>query len=36
MVRRFDPAFEVGAFGAQLRKPADRERVHEGLRKAGL
>jgi len=35
-VRRFDPAFEVGAFGAQLQKPADRERLREGLRKAGL
>jgi adenylate cyclase len=36
MVRRLDPAFDVGAFGAQLQKPADRERVHEGLRKAGF
>jgi adenylate cyclase len=36
LVRRFDPAFEVGAFGRHLQKPADRERVHEGLRKAGL
>jgi hypothetical protein len=36
MIRRLDPAFDAGAFGARLQKPADRERVHEGLRKAGL
>jgi adenylate cyclase len=36
MVRRSDPAFDADAFGTQLQKPADRERVREGLRKAGF
>ena len=36
MVRRADPAFDAEAFGTQLQNPADRERVHEGLRKAGF
>jgi adenylate cyclase len=36
MVRRSDPAFDAAAFGTQLQKPADRERVREGLRKAGF
>jgi len=36
MVRRSDPAFDADAFGTQLQKPTDRERVREGLRKAGF
>jgi len=35
MVRRFDPAFEVGAFVAQLQKPADRERLTRGFARPG-
>ena len=35
-VRRVDPAFDADAFGTQLRQSADRERVREGLRKAGF
>jgi adenylate cyclase len=36
IVRRSDPAFDAEAFGTQLQKSADRERVREGLRRAGF
>jgi TolB-like protein/cytochrome c-type biogenesis protein CcmH/NrfG len=36
MVRRSDPVFDANAFGTQLQEPADRERVHDGIRKAGF
>jgi adenylate cyclase len=36
MVRRFDPAFDADAFGTQLQTKADRDRLREGLRKAGF
>ena len=35
-VRRADPLFDADAFGTQLRKEADRERVRQGLGKAGF
>ncbi len=35
-VRRLDPFFEVASFGTRYRDPQDRERIAEGLRKAGL
>jgi adenylate cyclase len=35
-LHRAAPVFEAEAFGTQLRRVADRERVHQGLRKAGL
>ncbi|MGC2200352.1 MAG: winged helix-turn-helix domain-containing protein [Stellaceae bacterium] len=35
-LRRSDPAFDADAFGTQLQNPADRERLREGLRKAGF
>jgi adenylate cyclase len=35
-LRRLDPAFDAGAFGTQLQNPSDRERVRDGLRKAGF
>jgi hypothetical protein len=35
-IRRSDPAFDPGAFGTQLQKPADRDRVRDGLGKAGF
>jgi hypothetical protein len=36
MVRRSDPGFDADAFGTQSQKPPDRERLREGLRKAGF
>jgi adenylate cyclase len=36
MVRRLDPFFEVASFGSKFRNNQDRERIAEGLRKAGL
>jgi TolB-like protein/DNA-binding winged helix-turn-helix (wHTH) protein/Flp pilus assembly protein TadD len=36
IVRRSDPAFDAEAFSTQLQKSADRERVREGLRRAGF
>jgi adenylate cyclase len=36
IVRRSDPAFDAEAFTTQLQKSADRERVREGLRRAGF
>ena len=36
MVRRLDPFFEVASFGTKFRNHQDRERIAEGLRKAGL
>ncbi len=35
-VRRLDPFFEVESFGTAFRNDADRSRIAEGLRKAGL
>ena len=35
-LRRLHPFFEVESFGQVFRDPADRERFHESLRKAGL
>jgi len=35
-VRRLNPFFKVEAFGTRLGNPAHREKVQEGLRKAGL
>jgi adenylate cyclase len=35
-VRRVDPAFDADTFGSQLQRQTDRDRVREGLRKAGL
>ncbi len=35
-VRRLHPFFEVASFGTRFRNPRDRERIAEGLRKAGL
>lgn len=35
-VRRLHPFFEVASFGTRFRNPQDRDRVAEGLRKAGL
>jgi adenylate cyclase len=35
-VRRLHPFFEVASFGTRFRKPEDRNRFAEGLRKAGL
>ncbi len=35
-VRRLDPFFEIDSFGTAFRDPADRRRIAEGLRKAGL
>ncbi len=36
MVRRLDPFFEVDSFGTAFREAADRRKLAEGLRKAGL
>jgi adenylate cyclase len=36
MVRRSNPVFDADAFGTQLQEPADRERVQDGIRKAGF
>ena len=35
-IRRFDPTFDVRDFGTKFLKPADLERLRDGLRKAGL
>jgi Flp pilus assembly protein TadD len=35
-VLMLQPAFEVDAYGTAFRNPADRERIRDGLRKAGL
>lgn len=35
-VRRLYPFFEVASFGSRFRQPQDRDRLTEGLRKAGL
>ena len=35
-VRRLHPFFEAGLYGEAFRDPADRERIREDLRKAGL
>ena len=35
-VRRLNPFFEAASFGSRFRKPQDRDRLTEGLRKAGL
>jgi tetratricopeptide (TPR) repeat protein len=35
-VRRLDPFFDVARFGTRLVNPAHREKLQEGLRKAGL
>ncbi len=35
-VRRLHPFFEVASFGTRFRNPQDRERIIDGLRKAGL
>ena len=35
-VRSLDPFFEVGQWGEAFRDPADRKRIQDGLRKAGL
>jgi tetratricopeptide (TPR) repeat protein len=35
-VRHADPAFDADAFGTQLQRPADRERVRQALGKAGF
>lgn len=35
-VRRLHPFFEVASFGTRFRDPQDRDRLAEGLRKAGL
>ncbi|HXV80793.1 MAG TPA: adenylate/guanylate cyclase domain-containing protein [Candidatus Binatia bacterium] len=35
-VRRLYPFFEVESFGTRFRNPQDRDRIAEGLRKAGL
>jgi len=35
-IRRLDPVFDPQDFGTKFLKPADLERVREGLRKAGL
>jgi adenylate cyclase len=35
-VRRLHPFFEVASFGTRFRNPQDRERIAQGLRKAGL
>jgi TolB-like protein/DNA-binding winged helix-turn-helix (wHTH) protein/cytochrome c-type biogenesis protein CcmH/NrfG len=35
-LRRSDPAFDADAFGTQLQKPTDRERLRVGLRRAGF
>ena len=35
-VRRRHPFFEVASFGTAFREPADREKLAQGLRKAGL
>jgi adenylate cyclase len=36
MVHMLQPIFEVEAYGMAFRNPADRERIRDGLRKAGL
>lgn len=35
-IRRFDPTFDVRDFGTKFLKPADLNRLRDGLRKAGL
>jgi adenylate cyclase len=35
-VLRLDPFFELDSFGTAYRNPADREKILEGLRNAGL
>jgi tetratricopeptide (TPR) repeat protein len=35
-VLRLDPFFEVDSYGTLFRNPADRDRIVDGLRKAGL
>lgn len=35
-VRRLNPFFEVASFGTRFRNPQDRDRIVEGLHKAGL
>lgn len=35
-IRRFDPTFDARDFGTKFLKPADLERLRDGLRKAGL
>jgi adenylate cyclase len=35
-VRRLHPFFEIASFGTRYRDPQDRERIADGLRKAGL
>ena len=35
-VLRLDPFFEVDSYGSVFRNPADRAKIAEGLRKAGL
>ena len=35
-VLRLNPFFEVGNWGTAFRNPADRDKIIEGLRKAGL
>ncbi len=36
MVLMFQPFFEIDSYGMAFRSSADRERIHDGLRKAGL
>jgi adenylate cyclase len=36
MVLMLEPFFEVDSYGTAFRNPADRERIRDGLRKAGL
>jgi adenylate cyclase len=35
-VLRLDPFFEIGSYGTGFRNPADRQKIIEGLQKAGL
>lgn len=35
-IRRFDPTFDARDFGTKFLKPADLERLRDGLRKAGI
>ena len=35
-VRELNPFFEVDSYGTVFRNPADRDKIIEGLRKAGL
>jgi hypothetical protein len=35
-VRSLDPFFEVDQWGEAFRDPAERKRIQDGLRKAGL